>query len=81
MKRMLFIAAVVLACLGGTVAQEPAPLWLRYPAISPDGQTLLFEYKGDIWSIPASGGNAIPLTLSDSWDARREMRREQSDRP
>ena len=39
------------------------PLWLRYPAISPDGQTLLFEYKGDIWSVPAGGGNAIPLTL------------------
>jgi len=22
------------------------PLWLRYPAISPDGQTILFNYKG-----------------------------------
>ena len=68
MKRTLFIAVVMFACLAGTAAQEPAPLWLRYPAISPDGQTLLFEYKGDIWSIPASGGNAIPLTLSESYE-------------
>ena len=68
MKRTLFIAVVVFSCLRGTAAQEAAPLWLRYPAISPDGQTLLFEYKGDIWSIPASGGNAIPLTLSESYE-------------
>ena len=27
---------------------QSAPQWLRYPAISPDGETLLFEYKGDI---------------------------------
>ncbi len=48
-------------------AQE-SPLWLRYPAISPDGQTLLFEYKGDIWSVPVSGGNATPLTLSETYE-------------
>lgn len=47
---------------------QDTPLWLRYPAISPDGQTLLFEYKGDIWSVPASGGNATPLTLSETYE-------------
>src|SRR5262245_48196802 len=47
---------------------QDSPLWLRYPAISPDGQTLLFEYKGDIWSVPASGGNATPLTLSETYE-------------
>jgi hypothetical protein len=25
-------------------AQDPA-LWLRYPTISPDGETILFSYK------------------------------------
>src|SRR5215203_7080596 len=44
------------------------PLWLRYPAISPDGQTILFEYKGDIWSVPSAGGNAMPMTLSESYE-------------
>lgn len=47
---------------------QDTPLWLRYPAISPDGQTLLFEYKGDIWSVPAAGGNATPLTLSETYE-------------
>ena len=40
------------------------PLWLRYPAISPDGQTILFNYKGDIYSVSSAGGTAVPLTLS-----------------
>jgi hypothetical protein len=58
----------VFASLGPAGAENSPPLWLRYPAISPDGQTLLFAYKGDIWSVPAAGGNAIPLTLSESYE-------------
>lgn len=67
MKAAISALLFVAACVALTVAQE-APLWLRYPAISPDGRTLLFEHKGDIWSVPASGGSAIPLTLSDSYE-------------
>lgn len=44
------------------------PSWLRYPAISPDGSTILFNYKGDIYKVPASGGTAVPLTLSDGYE-------------
>jgi tricorn protease len=47
---------------------EENPLWLRYPAISPDGKTIAFTYKGDIYSVPASGGAASPLTISDAYD-------------
>ena len=67
MKLATSVALVVFACLAAVAAENP-PSWLRYPAISPDGQTLLFEYKGDIWSVPTSGGNAIPLTLSESYE-------------
>lgn len=31
-------------------AQESA-LWTRYPSISPDGQTIAFCYKGDIYTV------------------------------
>ena len=48
-------------------AQEN-PLWLRYPAISPDGQTILFNYQGDIFKVPVKGGMATPLTISDSYE-------------
>src|SRR6476661_4711175 len=67
MKLVICLALVVFSFVGAAMAQG-GPSWLRYPAISPDGQTLLFEYKGDIWSVPSAGGNAIPLTLSESYE-------------
>lgn len=65
--KLILCLALVLSSFVFTFGQDN-PLWLRYPAISPDGQTLLFEYKGDIWTVPAAGGNAIPLTLSESYE-------------
>src|SRR5439155_24559217 len=32
------------------------------PAWSPDGRWLAFSMKGDVWKIPAGGGEAIALT-------------------
>lgn len=51
----------------GTGAGEPA-LWLRYPAISPDGATVAFSYRGDIWTVSSTGGPAVPLTVSAAHD-------------
>ncbi len=48
-------------------AQEN-PLWLRYPALSPDGQTIVFAYKGDLYRMPSAGGQAVPLTLHEGYD-------------
>ena len=63
------MCAVVMSMMlsAGAIGQDN-PLWLRYPAISPDGQTILFTYKGDIYSVRASGGTAVPLTLSESYE-------------
>ena len=47
---------------------EDAPLWLRYPAISPDGETIVFTYRGDLYRVPATGGRALPLTVSAAHD-------------
>ena len=46
-------------------AAEAAPLWMRYPAISPDGKQIAFTYKGSIYVVPAAGGQAVRLTSSE----------------
>jgi Tol biopolymer transport system component len=47
---------------------QTTPLWLRYPAISPDGKTIAFGYKGDIYRVDAGGGTATPLTIHEAQD-------------
>ncbi|MFC4699037.1 S41 family peptidase [Glaciecola siphonariae] len=47
---------------------EVEPQWVRYPAISPDASTIAFTYKGDIYSVAASGGQAQRLTFHKSHD-------------
>lgn len=67
-KRTLFLTyAGILFALGELYAQQDA-LWMRYPAISPDGKTIAFGYKGDIYKVDAGGGVAIPLTLHGAHD-------------
>lgn len=59
---------ILLAILSGNrcIAQNPRDLlWMQQPAISPDGQWIAFEYKGNIFKVKASGGTAIPLTMNN----------------
>ena len=51
----------------GIHAQE-SPLWMRYNTISPDGKTIAFCYKGDIYTVPVSGGRAFQVTTNPSYD-------------
>lgn len=65
--RKIFTLLFLYASLIKASSQENA-LWLRYPAISPDGKTILFSFQGDIYSVPSEGGQAVPLTLSESYE-------------
>jgi len=69
-SKPLLALLLFLVCLGSVVPlqAQDKPLWLRYPAIAPDGQSILFCYKGDIYKVSSSGGQAIPLTISESYD-------------
>ncbi|SFT12485.1 S41 family peptidase [Sphingobacterium wenxiniae] len=65
-----FISAIVLAVslpASPAVAQD-SPQWLRYPAISPDGQKIAFTYKGDIYTVPTQGGTTTRLTFHQAHD-------------
>jgi tricorn protease len=66
MKKLIALAAMAfsIACY----AQNNNPLWLRYPAISPDGKTIVFSFKGDLYRVSGSGGDAVPITLNEAYD-------------
>jgi tricorn protease len=69
MIRIHYSIALLLCFYAITYSKaEENPFWLRYPAISPDGKTIIFNYKGDIYKVSSSGGLAIPLTLSESYE-------------
>jgi len=63
-----FLTLLLSVFLASASFCQENPLWMRYSAISPDGQTILFSYKGDIWSVPSAGGTAVPLTLTESYE-------------
>ncbi len=66
--KIVSLILVVFATLNINVAFSSNPLWLRYPAISPDGSKIVFNYKGDLYLTDSKGGNANILTLSDGHD-------------
>jgi len=66
MKRLFLALAFAPALL---MAQKTeAPLWMRYPALSPDGSQIVFSFKGDLYKVSSAGGEASPLTLSEGHD-------------
>ena len=54
MKSIFILTSALL--FTANVLAENDPLWMRYPAISPNGETIAFTYKFDIYTVPANGG-------------------------
>ncbi len=53
---------------GALSAGEPiTALWMRYPAVSPDGTAIAFSYAGRLWRVAATGGEAVPLTSENDY--------------
>ncbi|MDE6287580.1 MAG: hypothetical protein K2M00_02205, partial [Muribaculaceae bacterium] len=66
MNKVTLLLALAMAPMTAAAA---TPLWLRDVKISPDGSTIAFCYKGDIYTVPAAGGNATRLTATDDYEA------------
>ena len=64
MKRIL----TVIALLWAVAASAENVSWLRYPAISPDGKTIVFSYKGDLYLVDSEGGEARQITSNPTYD-------------
>lgn len=64
-KSLLF-SALILASISSAKAEEAK--WIRQSAISPDGKTIAFSYKGDIYTVGSEGGEARQLTTNAAYD-------------
>ena len=63
------LALICALALGApAAAAQPNAGWLRYPSISPDGKTIVFTYKGDLYRVAATGGTATALTVHAAHD-------------
>ena len=68
--KLTLITALALGWSAAAASAADSPLWMRYPAISPDGSKIAFSYKGDIYTVPAGGGQATQLTTHHSYDTQ-----------
>lgn len=73
--RLFRLCALATTTIAGAQAGAQTPStspadgsWMRYPAISPDGKTIVFTYKGDLYRVASTGGAASALTTHAAHD-------------
>ena len=67
MKKVLVAFSAFTLMAGSAMAQSDA-LWLRRSDISPDGSKIVFNYKGDIYTVGSKGGKAVQITSNGAHD-------------
>jgi tricorn protease len=70
--RML-LGLIFVAFFGSTVCSDETIRLASDPALSPDGQTLAFSWRGDVWKVPVAGGVAHRLTADSAEDSAPEF--------
>ncbi len=66
MKKILSLITV--AAISATAASAITPLWMRDVKISPDGANIAFTYRGDIYTVPSTGGQARRITATTHYE-------------
>ena len=65
---MKLLSLLLLGTFAWSASAQETPLWLRRNAISPDGKSVAFTYKGDIWVVSSEGGRALQVTSNPAYD-------------
>ena len=68
MRTAMMVAVMAGSSVQASASQAFTPLWLRDVMVSPNGQQVLFCYKGDIYKVSTKGGTAVQLTTHDSYE-------------
>ncbi len=66
---MRWLTSLTLTLLFATLANAQSPA-LSEPGVSPDGREVAFVSGGDIWTVPAAGGEARLLVSNSAMESR-----------
>jgi Tol biopolymer transport system component len=77
MTRLFTVGVVLLlgAAASPLAAQRPVSFtvregtWMSLDA-APDGRSIAFELLGDVYTLPMSGGQAVPLLTGSAWQSQ-----------
>ncbi|MCH8824851.1 MAG: PD40 domain-containing protein [Planctomycetes bacterium] len=66
-KPVLVLISLVISLIAGYCAAADQPErgnvdFPRFPSISPDGSQVVFSWRGDLWKVSSTGGQALRLT-------------------
>ena len=66
MKRLSFLSMLVPLTIA--VFSQSNTYFLSNPTLTPDGQTVIFAFEGDLWKTNVSDGNATRLTAMQGYE-------------
>ena len=54
-------------------AQDAHPYFLSQPCLTPDGQTVIFSFEGDLWKADVKSGQATRLTAMQGYETNAKV--------
>jgi Tol biopolymer transport system component/C-terminal processing protease CtpA/Prc len=72
MRKLLILSLLCIACLGAS-AQTTDAYFLSYPCLTPDGQTVVFSFEGDLWKAAVGNGQAVRLTAMQGYETNAKI--------
>ncbi|RYZ19695.1 MAG: peptidase S41, partial [Chitinophagaceae bacterium] len=71
MKKLLSLALI--CCASQLLAQNPSTYFLSNPCLTPDGQTVIFSFEGDLWKAAVKDGAATRLTAMQGYETNPQV--------
>lgn len=68
MKKLFSLPCLALLFSFSVTAQDNKAYFLSNPTLSPDGQTVVFSFEGDLWKASVNDGRASRLTAMQGYE-------------
>ncbi len=72
MRKLLILSLACIACMSA-VAQTADAYFLSNPCLTPDAQTVVFSYEGDLWKAAVGNGQAVRLTAMQGYETNAKI--------